>query len=320
VTGTVAAEQRFFDHDGQRLGLRYHPAGGGGPVVLLLPAMGVPAAYYDPFAARLVGVGLDVLVADLRGTGESTPRPDRTSRYGYADLAGDVTAILATAPELAGRPVLLLGHSLGGHAATVHLALTPHLATPTRPAGEDDAVAAGRPTEAGDAAGAGSAAGGVVGLVLVASGAPYYPLYEGKRRWWVRAGGWVMPGVARVVGYWPGGRFGFGGPQARGVMRDWGRFARGGRLRELGGVDVEAALAAVRLPVLGVSVEDDTLTPAATVDHLCGKFTGAPVSRHHYTAAEAGQPMTHFRWTRAAGPLADRIRTFADEAAGTANG
>jgi predicted alpha/beta hydrolase len=292
VTGTLAAEQRFFDHDGQRLGLRYHPAGDGtGPVVLLLPAMGVPAAYYDPFAAELVGTGLDVLVADLRGTGESTPRPGRASRYGYADLAGDVAAILATAPELAGREVILLGHSLGGHAAAVHLALS--------------------------TAGGTGATGGprVVGLVLVASGAPYYPLFRaGRPRRRVRVGGWLLPAVARVVGYWPGGRLGFGGPQARGVMRDWGRFARSGRLPELGGVDVEAALAGLTLPVLGVSVEGDTLTPEPTIDFLCGKFSGAPVTRHHYTEAEAGKPMTHFRWTRAAGPLATRIAEFAAKA------
>jgi predicted alpha/beta hydrolase len=264
--------------------------------VLLLPAMGVPAAYYDPFAAELVAAGLDVLVADLRGTGESTPRPGRRSRYGYADLAGDIATILATAPELAGRDIVLLGHSLGGHAAAVHLALG----------------------TAGGTQATGWAGGQrVVGLVLVASGAPYYPLFRaGRPRRRVRVGGWLLPAVARVVGYWPGGRLGFGGPQARGVMRDWGRFARSGRLPELAGVDVEAALAGVTLPVLGVSVEGDTLTPEPTIDFLCGKFSGAPVTRHHYTEAEAGQPMTHFRWTRAAGPLAGRIADFAAKAAG----
>jgi predicted alpha/beta hydrolase len=68
----------------------------------------------------------------------------------------------------------------------------------------------------------------------------------------------------------------------------------------------------VTLPVLGVSVEGDRLTPAPTIDHLCARFTGAAVARHHYTAAEAGAAMDHFRWTRAAGPLATRIRDFAD--------
>jgi predicted alpha/beta hydrolase len=60
-----------------------------------------------------------------------------------------------------------------------------------------------------------------------------------------------------------------------------------------------------------VSVENDAYTPARVLDHLCAKLTAAPVTRVHYTVAEAGGPLDHFRWVRAAGPLAARIADFA---------
>src|SRR5262245_61132887 len=85
-----------------------------GPFVVIWPAMGVPARYYRPFVAGLRAAGLGVAVADLRGTGASTPRPGRRSRYGLADLVDDVAAVhQALAPRLTGRRSLLLGHSLG---------------------------------------------------------------------------------------------------------------------------------------------------------------------------------------------------------------
>src|SRR5262249_21023261 len=87
--------------------------------------MGVPARYYRPFAGQLRAAGLAVAVADLRGTGASTPTPSRHSRYGYADLADDVGAVLEhLGPRLEGRRVVLLGHSVGGQACALYLART----------------------------------------------------------------------------------------------------------------------------------------------------------------------------------------------------
>ena len=95
------------------------------------------------------------------------------------------------------------------------------------------------------------------------------------------------------------------------MIRDWAHTVRTGRFPHLDGVDAEAALREIRLPVLAVSVEGDRLTPAATLDHLCARLTAAPVTRHDYTTAEAGAPMNHFTWVRAAGPLAARVAAFA---------
>ncbi|WP_432905420.1 alpha/beta hydrolase family protein [Micromonospora matsumotoense] len=281
MSGELEYAQEFVDVDGARIGIQVYPEPGGtpaGPAVVIWPAMGVRARYYRPFATALRDAGLAVIVADLRGTGVSTPPPSRACRYGYRELAADVGAVLdALKPRLDGRPTLLLGHSLGGQAALLHLALH----------GTDR----------------------VDGLALLAVGVPYWRSYPGPRGYGVLPYSQGIAAVAGVLGVWPG--WGFGGRQARGVIRDWAGTARTGRLPTLDGVDGEAAVGRLTLPVLAVSVDDDQYTPHPVVDHLCAKLTAAPVTRHRYTVAEAGAPLDHFRWVRAGLPLTRRVADFA---------
>ncbi|MDG4798780.1 alpha/beta fold hydrolase [Micromonospora sp. WMMD1082] len=276
----VEYAQEFVQVEGARLGIQVYPEPAGvvdAPVVLITPAMGVRARYYRPFAAALRDAGLAVVVADLRGTGESTPRPGRACRYGYAELAADIGAVRAALkPRLGGRRTLLLGHSLGGQAAVLHLALH----------GEHE----------------------VDGLALVAVGIPYWRDFAGARRYGVLASTQGIAATARLLGVWPG--WSFGGRQARGVMRDWAHTARTGRFPRMGGMDTEAAVRRVRTPVLAVSVDGDQYTPPSTLDRLCAKLTAAPVEREHYRAP-AGAVVDHFTWVRAAGPLAARVADFA---------
>ncbi|MGV9370565.1 alpha/beta hydrolase family protein [Micromonospora tulbaghiae] len=273
--------QEYVDVDGARIGVQVYPEPAGppgAPVVLIWPAMGVRARYYRPFAAALRDAGLAVIVADLRGTGESTPAPSRACRYGYQEMAADIGAVLdALKPRLDGRTRLLLGHSLGGQVAVLHQAL------------HDD--------------------GRVDGLALVAVGLPWWRRYPGRRGWGVLPYTQGIAATARLLGVWPG--WGFGGRQAAGVIRDWAHTARTGRFPALDGVDTEAAVRRIRTPVLAVSVDDDQYTPHETLDHLCEKLAEAPVTRQRYTVAEADAPLDHFTWVRASGPLAARIAAFA---------
>lgn len=157
MVDAVGYAQSWVDRGTDRIGLQWYeePGDPQAPMLVIWPAMGVPARFYRPFATALREAGLAVVVADLRGTGASTPRASRRSGYGYAELAGDVGAVLAeVAPVVATRPVVLLGHSLGGQACLLHLA------------------------RAGDAA-------RVDGLALVAVGLPYWRVYTDRRRLWV---------------------------------------------------------------------------------------------------------------------------------------
>lgn len=264
-----------------RIGLQSYPEPDGvpdAPVVIIWPAMGVRARYYRPFAAELRAAGLAVVVADLRGTGASTPAPSRASTYGYPELVGDVSAVLEhLKPRYAGRRRLLLGHSLGGQAAVLHLALT------------------------GDTT--------VDGLVLVAVGLPYWRHYPGRRRFGVLPYTQGIVATSALLGVWPG--WGFGGRQARGVIRDWGQTARTGRFPRINGVDADTAVGRIRTPVLAISVDNDQFTPHETLDRLCEKLGAAPVQRERYTAAQAGGRLDHFVWVRASAPMAARIADFA---------
>ena len=264
------AIEEFVDCGNDRVALQVHP-GEGDAFGLFWPAMGVPARYYRRFAEDL---GFPVAVADLRGTGASTPAPSRSSRYDFGDLVGDVGAVLeALKPYRDGRRTVLMGHSLGGQAAAVHLATT----------GRSD----------------------VDGLALVAVGLPYWRHYPGRRRVGLLAMTQSIALTSAVLRVWPG--WGFGGRQAAGVMRDWAHTARVGRYPRVAGVDTEGALGRLRTPVLSVDIEGDRLTPASTVDHLVGKMTAAPVTRACYTTAEAGAPLDHFAWAKNGAPLAARI-------------
>ncbi|MEW2431045.1 alpha/beta fold hydrolase [Micromonospora sp. NPDC047644] len=280
MNGDPEYAQEFVDVDGGRLGVQVYPEPPGvtgAPVVVIWPAMGVRARYYRPFAAELRAAGLAVVVADLRGTGASTPAPSRADRHGYAELAADVGVVLAALkPRLDGRTRLLLGHSLGGQASLLHLALH----------GTDE----------------------VDGLALVAVGIPYWRTYPGRRGLGVLPLTQGIAATAALLGVWPG--WGFGGRQARGVVRDWAYTARTGRFPRIDGTDTDAAVHAVRTPVLAVSVDDDQFTPHETMDHLCAKLVGAPVTRERYTVAQAGATLDHFTWVRASAPLARRIAGF----------
>jgi predicted alpha/beta hydrolase len=311
----------YLERGGDRIALHSYPEPGGrGPVALILPAMGVPARYYGPFARALHGHGFAVVAADLRGTGASTPRAGRTSRYGYGELAGDVAAIRATLAARCGdRPLILIGHSLGGQAALLDLALHVGERHPYGPGA--GAVLGEERSDGGQAAPQGPS--GPRGrserqhcrLALVAAGLPYWRRYPGRRRFGVLGLTQAIAATATMLRFWPG--WGFGGRQARNVMTDWAYTARSGRYPRLGGVDTEAALATLRTPVLAISVEPDRFTPAAVVDFLTAKLSAAPVERAHFTAATLGAPIDHFRWVRAAEPIAARIAAFAGAASGS---
>jgi predicted alpha/beta hydrolase len=271
--------QEFLDRGGDRLGLQVYPDTPDSPVVVIWPAMAVPARYYRPFARELTAEGLSVVVVDLRGTGTSTPGPSRRSGYGYTELTGDVGAVLeALKPRTDGRRVILLGHSLGGQICALYLAVTEEA--------------------------------GVDGLALVAVGLPWYRSYPGRHGIGVLAFTQAIAAVSAVLGVWPG--WGFGGRQARGVIRDWGYTARHGTFPAIDGTDMEAALARMVTPVLAISVDDDQYTPPATLDQLCAKMSAAPVQRAHLTAIEAGARIDHVKWVRASSTVAARVSAFAN--------
>lgn len=246
------------------------------PFVLVMPAMGVPAGYYGPFVDELARHGVAAGVADYTGQGEATPHVGRGRDLGYDDLAhGWLPAVVDRVREQHDGPVVALGHSLGGHLLAAHLA---------------------GPTPAVDAA------------VLIGSGTPHWRAQQGLK---TLAQTQLIAVVSRLCGYWPGVRLGFGGTQARTLMREWAAFSRTGRLAP-GGRDIAAGLAGRSLPLLAVDLDNDTLAPPAAVDELVGLFASAEVERFTFAkaAGDPGKPVNHYSFARSPEVIGERIAAW----------
>ncbi len=234
--------------DGSELSLSlFHPAAriDALPVLLLLPAMGTPAAYYGPFARELAGRRHAIVaLADLRGQGASSARARRGADFGYREIVEiDLPALAGElGRRFPGHPLLLAGHSLGGQLALLAAARQP------------------RDFE---------------GIVLLAAGTAHAEAWRGpgyRRATFLFA---AVRAVARLAPWYPGHLVGFGGEQPRRLMRDWGRVTRTGRYSPEGSrFDYESALRAIDLPILAIGVAGDPIAPPAAIAALLAK-TGA---------------------------------------------
>lgn len=101
--------------------IHYRDSGGPDPVpVVLVHGMGGDGRTWDRFARDLIGRGRRVVVVDLRGHGRSAHTPSYLFREFGADL-------LALCEHLVLDRVDLVGHSLGGHAASLLAQSRPEL-------------------------------------------------------------------------------------------------------------------------------------------------------------------------------------------------
>lgn len=278
--------------DGARVDLLSVPAPQPRAGMVWLPALGVPARAYLPLASQLAGAGVSTLVHEWRGIGSSTVRASRECDWGYARLLDvDLPATAAAAAmELGGLPLAWGGHSLGGQLACLHLARRPDH---------------------------GSA------LALVGSGAPYWRVQRPHIGVALCAAMAFVPLATRALGYLPGRQIGFGGREARGVMRDWLRCVRTGDYRVPGlEDDPESALPTLRHRALALCLDEDAFGPRSALDHLIGKLaTPAPQVRV-LGRGDLGVAADHFAWMkrpdRIAGEIAGWLVHGGDNAEGPA--
>jgi predicted alpha/beta hydrolase len=263
--------------DGSRIELLcVHPVAEWHQLLYWLPAMGMPARHYLPLAEALAMQGVAVAVHEWRGIGSSNRRAGRHCNWGYRqlleeDLPAAVAAVRKRWPKAA---CWLGGHSLGGQLSSL--------------------FASGHPDE-------------YAGLVLVASGSPYWRRF--RHGWLIGAAYVGAPLLADALGYLPGRRIGFGGNEARGVIADWARSGRTGRYAAAGvEQDFEQQLASLRLPLLALRLGDDWLGPSASLDWLVGKMPQAQRQLGVITPQDlGGLPADHFGWMKTPAPIAEHI-------------
>lgn len=236
--------------------------------LLWLPALGVAARHYLPFADALAAQGVAVFLHEWRGHGSSGLRASRTADWGYRelllrDLPASEAAVGAALPA---TDRILGGHSLGSQLACCRLALSPS--------------SAGR-------------------LWLVAGGSPYWRAFPARTRWWLPMAYRFLPWLAQARGALPGRTIGFGGNEARGVIDDWARSALAGRYAPSGvDADLESAFGAVDAPVQAVLLRRDWLAPASSLRFLLSKLGGADARIASLDDATLGVKSDHFAWMR----------------------
>ena len=113
----------FLDIEGGRIA---YDVTGSGPLVVLSHGIGDRRQAYRFLAPELTQAGYRVVVADLRGHGESSmgwKSVTGTDAITRTDIAGDLLALI----RHLGGPAVIVGHSISGGAATIAAAKQPEL-------------------------------------------------------------------------------------------------------------------------------------------------------------------------------------------------
>jgi predicted alpha/beta hydrolase len=250
-------------------------------VMYWLPAMGVPAKHYLPLAEAFAAHGVAMVLHEWRGIGSSDRRAGRQCDWGYRELLeADVPVGIAEVRSRWPHAKLWIGgHSLGGQLACLYASLH---------------------------------ASEFSGIALIASGSPYWRRFP---RGVLILGAYALASpLARLIGYLPGRRIGFGGNEAKGVIADWSRSGRSGRYAADGmPVDFSAQMRALKLPVAALRLRDDWLVPAGSLDWLLGLMPQASRQIGVFNAEQlAGQRADHFTWMKMPDPLATRLIEWMD--------
>lgn len=245
--------------------------------LLWLPALGVAARHYEALADALAAQGVAVYLHEWRGNGSSSLRPSRRHDWGYRELLEDLAASRAALCAGGGdAPLVVGGHSLGGQLACCHAALAPQ---------------------------------GIAQLWLVASGTPYWRSFPAPTRYALPLAYRFLPWLARRLGTLPGRRLGFGGTEARGLIRDWARvgfthhYAAAGLRTEL-----ETGMAALEVAATGVVLADDWLAPASSMQALLAKLAHSRPHVHRLEQRQLGTRADHFAWMKQPHAVARLLR------------
>lgn len=282
--GTAEVIKVAVDGGAASFVVRAWPAGDpAAPVVLITPAMAVKAKFYRAVAEALNSRGLSAATVDLRAQGESQPGVRESPAFGYHEMIEqDLPAITGALRErFPHAPLVLFGHSLGGQLALLFAAVQPAR---------------------------------VAAVIVIGTGSVYWRSFGLRSGVRVLLMGQYIGLVARLRGYWPGGKA-MGGPMVGRVMTDWARHSRTGRYRPQGATRrYDRLLGELPLPVLMISLDDDPLGPGRTIDWLAARLTRARVTRRHLGAGEGIRNPGHFAWVRDAEPLSAHIADWTREA------
>ncbi len=244
--------------------------------LLLLPALGIKARFYQRLAVGLAAAGIQTILFEQRGHGESPYRAKRGKIFGFDQFLNEdiPTAMTFAKAEAQGKPFYLGGHSLGGHFS---------------------AITAGRNSS------------GIDGVLQLACGFPFHKLYDAKAAGKIRTLCRLLPPLCFLFGYFPGEKVGFGGREYRQLMMDWRRWALGGTYDYGGHETIEDDMASYNGRLLSVSFEKDFFASDKATEYSRTRLKAANVTALKLGAAEQGKHLGHFDWARKPDRVVDAI-------------
>jgi predicted alpha/beta hydrolase len=236
--------------------------------VLIVPAMGVPQAFYAAFAGWLASSGYLVATFDFRGTGKSRRGPLSAVDADILTWAEqDTAAVLRALAERApGLPITWIGHSLGGQIVPF---VKEHFA--------------------------------ISKVITIATGSGYWRENAAPLRrkvwlfWWL-----AVPLATPVFGYFPGKRLGMVGDLPRGVIRQWRRWCMHPEYALRDGDEVREKFASVTTPITALSFTDDEMMSDANTTSIHSFYTRAPKKMLRLSPQDVGVArIGHFGFFRA---------------------
>lgn len=231
--------------------------------LVIAPAMAVQQSFYDAFARFIARQGYRVWTFDYHGVGASRQGSMRACKSDVSSwVKTDFELVVKHATiELAGLPLYVLGHSLGG------------LITPFLPSAKQ--------------------LSGVINIA-VGSGAKRHmqPRLQRSTPWLWHV---VSPLLCKLFGYFPGARIGIVGDIPRNAMFQW----RGWCLNSDYLLDAEPgakeAYSELSCPMLSLFFSDDELLRESGARWLHNAYTGAHVDYQFLDAAKIDTPrIGHF--------------------------
>jgi len=237
--------------------------------LIIYPAFGVKATYYKHFAAQLSEKGITTATVDLRGHGLSSVRPDKANNYGFLAMTNDLKAVADyLKQDNPNSKIYILGHSLGGQAASLAVAKYPS---------------------------------SFAGLAMIGSPNVYYKGWSGFHYYRRKIGLNVLPMIGQIVAMLP--KFKIGGYYTtQRQMQEWGYTGKTGNYKVIGDdFDYEEAMAKAPIPVLAIDIEEDLMAPKAAIKNLYQKFSStSSLSTLTLTKAATNTKLSHINWPRTA--------------------
>lgn len=273
-----AMPQEILSADGTKVPYTVYGSSEAKANVILLPAMGVRASFYRTLANSLMDFDLTSYVMEYRGLGDSSLRAGWRTDFGYKQHQEDVAALIARVKQdCPGRPIYIAGHSMGGHFAVMTAGLDPD---------------------------------SFDGIIMLASGTPWYKIYEGNTASKIKMLLRLMP-LLLLLGYFPGKKIGFAGREARSLMRDWQNLAQDNHFKVKGITNtLEQKIAAYSGEVLCLCFERDDLATRKASTTLLDKMPQAQVTHHILSDEDINGEATHFGWAKTPHRVSQCIREW----------